>query len=162
MFPQACCSSFHFHYNFSVHQTQEVRLSMSYHLPCFSASVLTGLRFLSSRCLKRLCSTSSCCSPATSIASILRSEKVVESLMIDADSRLSSASASVATYRRRACAGRQCRCWFSAYLLVTCRHTAQDEPVGSKHTLRGTISNFCPCLISWKTSELGLVGLSCA
>lgn len=43
-------------------------------LPCFSASTVTGFRSLSSRCLNRLCSTSSCCSPATSIASILRSE----------------------------------------------------------------------------------------
>lgn len=42
-------------------------------LPCFSASIVTGLRSLSRRCLNRLCSTSNCCSPATSIASILRS-----------------------------------------------------------------------------------------
>lgn len=43
-------------------------------LPCFSASVVTELPSLSSLCLNRLCSTSNCCSPATSMASMLRSE----------------------------------------------------------------------------------------
>ena len=43
-------------------------------LPCLSASGVTRLPALSKRCLNRLCSTSSCCSPATSIASMLKSE----------------------------------------------------------------------------------------
>ncbi len=43
--------------------------------PCFSASPVTGWPSLSSLCLNKLCSTSSCCSPATSMASMLKSKK---------------------------------------------------------------------------------------
>lgn len=49
-------------------------MKVSIILPCLSASGVTRLPALSKRCLNRLCSTSSCCSPATSMASMLKSE----------------------------------------------------------------------------------------
>lgn len=107
-------------------------------LPCFSASIVTGFRSLSRRCLNRLCSTSNCCSPATSIASILRSGGKKE--MVEGDRNhyhvqqlhLPRRGNSSPTYRHRACEGRWRRCWFSVCPLATCRRTAQDEPAGKQ------------------------------
>lgn len=80
----------------SAHQTEEVGSTLLGCLPCFSASVLTGCRFLSSRCLKRSCSTSSCCSPATSMASMLRSERAAEHVVTNATNLRSRFSATAA------------------------------------------------------------------
>lgn len=128
-------------------------------LPCFSASCVTGFRSLSRRCLNRLCSTSSCCSPATSIASILRSEQAQENKEREQERASeservlqrvghilspasSSAGVSGATYRHTACEGRWHQCWFSVCLPVTCRRRAQGEPAGVEQLRRIPLT--CP------------------